>query len=213
MLMRMLFAAAVFACWHGAAYAATACAPATELRKSSEPIVDWYDNFIRPYQGVEAAAAPRLTKIQVEAFIDEIGQFHRRAVLDQLIFEELVEKIMVRYSRAPDFMGIDTAGVEKMYQSGIGPKLDFSRMCISSKSLRSPHDVFGITLFGVVADDCQHVGGLRGLVFTAVLVNGSANGQCKPDLKFSKMVIVPVNAGVNEITFLCGKDRGGCARQ
>ena len=77
--------------------------------------------------------------------------------------------------------------------------------------MRSPDDSFTITLFGVVADDCQHIG-LRGLVFTAALVNGSANGQCKPDQLYRKMFIVPLPAGTNEITYICGKDRGGCAR-
>jgi hypothetical protein len=213
MLIRALVVAAIMACWHGALHAASDCAPATGQRKSAEPIVDWYDNYIRPYRMVPAgpeAAAP--TKSEVEEFIDKLGSFNRRAVLDALIFESLVEQIMDRYARAPDFKGINTAVVEKIYKSGIGEKLDFSLLCIAVKSVRLPDDAFGITLFGVVADDCQHIG-LRGLVYTGVLVNGSANGQCKPDQNFRRNFFVPVLAGTNEITFICGKDRGGCARQ
>jgi hypothetical protein len=206
---------AVFACWHGVLHAAQECAPmpASEQRKGAEPIVDWYDNYIRPYRGTSGdAAAARLTKSQVEAYIEASGSFLRRAVLDSFIFETLVQQIADSYARAGDFKGINTAAVEKIYKSGIGEKLDFSLLCISAKTLRTPDDAFGITLFGIVADDCQHMG-LRGLVFSAVLVNGSANGQCRADQQYAKMFIVPVIAGTNEVTFVCGKDRGGCARQ
>jgi len=50
------------------------------------------------------------------------------------------------------------------------------------------------------------------LVFTSALVNGSANGQCKADQRFAKMYVWPLPAGTNEVTFICGKDTGGCAR-
>jgi hypothetical protein len=43
-------------------------------------------------------------------------------------------------------------------------------------------------------------------------VNGSPTGQCKPDLFFTKMYLWPLPAGINEITFMCGKDTGGCSR-
>jgi hypothetical protein len=110
------------------------------------------------------------------------------------------------------FNGIDAAAAEKIYKTGIGQKFDFSLLCINARSVRAPDDAFGITLFGVTADDCQHVG-LRGLVFTETLVNGSANGQCRPDQTFYKMYIFPLPAGTNDITFVCRKERGGCARQ
>jgi hypothetical protein len=213
MLIRVLLVAATLACWHGALRAAPDCAPATGQRKSAEPIVDWYDNYIRPYRMMPAGAeTAALTKSQVEEFIDKLGAFNRRAVLDSLIFESLVQQIMESYARARDFKGIDTAAVEKLYKSGIGEKLDFSLLCITAKSMRLPDDAFGITLFGVIVDDCQHIG-LRGLVYTGALVNGSANGQCKPDQNFRKNFFVPVLAGTNEITYICGKDHGGCARQ
>jgi hypothetical protein len=211
-LMRALFVALACACWHAPLHAAPACAPvpAAEHKKSAEPIVDWYENFARPYR-IPSAAAP-LAKSQVEAYIDEAAPVHRRAVLDPLFFESLVQQIASGYARMSDFRGIDSAAAEKIYKSGIGEKVDFSLLCISAKTVRTPDDAFGITLFGVVYDDCQHIG-LRGLVFTATLVNGSANGRCLPDQKYAKMFIVPVHAGVNEITFVCGKDRSGCARQ
>jgi hypothetical protein len=101
--------------------------------------------------------------------------------------------------------------VEKLYKPDSGQRLDFSLFCISPRTLRTPNDAFTVTLFGVIVDDCQHIG-LRGLVFTSALVNGSANGQCKPDLRFTKMYIWPLPAGTNEVTFICGKDTGGCAR-
>ena len=213
MLIRALLVAATFACWNADLHAAPDCAAATDQRKSAEPIVDWYDNHIRPYRTMPGGAgAAGLTKSQVEEFLGKIGPFNRRAVLDPLIFESLAQQIMDAYARAPDFKGIDTAAAEKIYKSGIGEKLDFSMLCISAKSVRSPDDAFGITLFGVVADDCQHIG-LRGLVYTAALVNGSANGPCRPDQVYRTMLVVPLPVGMNEITFICGKDRGGCARQ
>jgi hypothetical protein len=211
-LMRALLVASALTFWQCAVHAA-GCVPATEERKSEEPLVDWYDNYIRPYRPAAAGAgAARINKSQVEAFIDEIGAFNRRAVLDQLMFEPLVELVMAGYARAPDFKGIDTAAVEKLYKSGTAQKLDFSLLCIDARSVHTPNDAFGITLFGVVVDDCQHIG-MQGLVFTAALVNGGANGQCKPDQLYRKMYVVPLPAGTNEITYVCGKDQRGCARQ
>jgi hypothetical protein len=211
--MRSLLVVVILVCGFGEVQAAPECAPATEQRKSAEPLVDWYDNYVRPYRSMPGGAEPaRLTKSQVEDFIEQSERFNRRAVLDPFIFESLVQQIADGYARKPDFKGIDTATVEKLYKSGAGEKLDFSLFCISAKSLHARDDAFAITVFGVVIDDCQHMG-LRGLVFTAVQVNGSANGQCRPDQNYAKMLIVPVHAGTNEITFICGKDSGGCARQ
>lgn len=213
MRMRVFLIAAVLMGYHAAAEAAPACTGAAEVRKSSgEPIVDWYDTYIRPYRYLPAdQAAQRLTKAQVETFIDTLGTFNRRASLDQMELEGLVSQVMRSYARAPDFKGIDTAAVEKLYKADSGQRLDFSLFCVSPKSLRTPDDAFSVTLFGVVADDCQHIG-IRGLVFTSALVNGSPSGQCKPDLFFTKMYIWPLPAGINEVTFVCGKDTGGCSR-
>ena len=209
-MMRILFV--VLALWQGALYAAPACNGPVGNSKSAEPIVDWYDNYIRPYRHLPPEqAAQRLSKAQVEAFIETLGEFNRSVSLDQLALESLVAQVTATYARAPSFKGIDTAAAEKLYKSDSGQKLDFSLLCISPRSLRTPDDAFAVTLFGVIADDCQHIG-LRGLVFTSALVNGSANGQCKADQRFAKMYVWPLPAGTNEVTFLCGKDTGGCAR-
>ena len=211
MLVQLLLAG-LLACGTGVARAAADCASAAEQRKSDEPLVDWYDNYVRPFRTMpNGGEPPRLTRSQVEEFIEQSERFNRRAVLEPFIFEALVQQIADGYARKPDFRGIDTATVEKLYKPAGGEKLDFSLFCISARSLNAPNDAFALTVFGVVIDDCQHMG-LRGLVFTAALVNGSANGQCRPDQKYAKMLIVPVHAGTNEITFVCGKDNGGCAR-
>jgi hypothetical protein len=85
-------------------------------------------------------------------------------------------------------------------------------MCIDTRTTATPDDTVAVTLFGMSRDDCQHVG-LRGLVFTGALVNGSINGECRPDHVYYRRLIIPVNAGTNAITFLCRKDVGGCMRQ
>ena len=213
MLRPCLLVIAALFCVCGQARAVQVCAPALDQRKSNEPLVDWYDNYVRPYRTMPGGpGTTRPTVKQVEDFIELSAPFNRRAVLDPFIFESFVQQVMAGYARAPGFNGIDTAAAEKLYKAGTGEKLDFSLFCISAKSLHAPDDAFAITVFGVVVDDCQHMG-LRGLVFTAILVNGSASGQCKPDQKYAKMLIVPVHAGTNDITFICGKDQGGCASQ
>lgn len=212
-LARALLIGLALACHSPGLHAEPACAGASNLRKSAEPIVDWYENYVRPYRSMPGGSGPAsLTKSEVEAFIGEIAPFHRQAVLDPLFFETLVQQLTTRYAREPGFKGLDTATAARIHKSGVGQKLDFSMVCISPKTLRSPDDAFAITLFGVVADDCQHIG-LRGLVFTATLVNGSANGQCRPDQQHNKLIFVPLSAGTNEISFVCVKDQGGCARQ
>ena len=212
-LARALLIGLAFACHSPGLHAETDCAGASNLRKSAEPIVDWYDNYVRPYRSVPGnSGLASLTKSEVEAFIGEIAPFHRQAVLDPLFFEALVQQLAASYAKKPGFKGLDTATAAKIHKSGIGQKLDFSLICISPKSMRAPDDTFAITLFGVVADDCQHIG-LRGLVFSGTLVNGSANGQCRPDQQHNKLIFVPLFAGTNEISFVCVKDEGGCARQ
>ncbi len=210
--MQVLLLAATIGFTHGAAAAAPVCASPIGQSKSVEPIVDWYDNYIRPNRHLPAdRAAQRLSKPQVEAFIEVLGTFNRRASLDQMELEGLISQVIRSYARAADFKGINTAAVEKIYKADSGQRLDFSLFCISPRTLHTADDAFGVTLYGVVADDCQHIG-IRGLVFTSALVNGSASAQCKPDLFFTKMYIWPLPAGTNEVSFICGKDTGGCAR-
>lgn len=157
------------------------------------------------------AAPASLNKAQVEALVEEMGAFHRRAVLDPLYFEPLAQQILTRYADSPTFRAIDAATAAQIYKPGAGARLDFSLLCVEAKSVRAPEDSFAITLFGVTIDDCQHAG-LRGLVFTDTWVNGSVNGQCRPDQVYYRMWVVPVTAGMNSITFVCRKEQGSCAR-
>ncbi len=213
MFLRILLAVVALSSWSFVVQAAPDCAPSAAQAKSAEPIVDWYDNYIRPYRTLRGnAGAARLGKSQVEAFIDEIKPFHRSAVLDPLFFETLAQQVAASYSSLAGFKGIDAAAAEKINKSGSGQRFDFSLLCITARSVRAPDDAFAITLFGVPTDDCQHVG-LRGLVFTETLVNGSSSGLCRPDLQFFRMFVLPLAAGTNDVTFVCRKAPGGCARQ
>src|SRR4051812_16864642 len=135
----------VFALWQGAAYAAPACSGApTQGKTSNEPLVDWYDNYIRPYRYLPAdKGAQKLTKANVEAFMETLAPFNRRASLDQLELENLVSQIMARYAKVGDFKDIDTATVDKFYRSDAGHKMDFSLFCIGPRSIRTPDDSFG----------------------------------------------------------------------
>ncbi len=213
MCLRILLAVIALCGWSSALRAAPDCAPSAAQAKSAEPVVDWYDNYVRPYRTLPGNAdATRLGKSQVEAFIEEIRSFHRSAVLDPFFFEALAQRISASYTSLAGFKGIDAAAVEKIYKSGSGQQFDFSLMCITSRSVRAPDDAFAITLFAVPFDDCRHVG-LRGLVFTDTLVNGSSSGRCRPDQQFFRMLALPLQAGTNEVTFVCHKAPGGCARQ
>ena len=209
-MLRTLVLMAAFAAFAAlvasASHAAPDCAQ-TEARKPGDQIVDWYDLYIRPWRTVSAPAT--VNKAQVEALTEEMGALHRRAVLDPLYFEPLAQQILARYADASSFRGIDAAAAGKIYKPGAGARLDFSLLCIDAKTVRTPEDSFAITLFGVTADDCQHVG-LRGLVFTDTWVNGSVNGQCRPDQVYYRMWVLPVPAGLNSITFICRKEQGGC---
>ena len=205
---RALLLAIALVFWNTALHAAPDCAP-SDPRKAGDQIVDWYDVYVRPFRNLPAPAS--LSKGQIETLVGELASLHRPAVLDPLYFEPLVQQIAARYADVSSLRGIDASTAEKTYKSGSGTRYDFSLLCIDPKSVRSPDDAFAITLFGVTVDDCQHVG-LRGLVFTETWVNGSVNGQCRPDNTYYRMLVIPVVAGTNSITFLCRKDTGGCAR-
>jgi len=210
MIRSMLFVLIVLA--QGTALAAN-CQRGNPDAKGGEPIVNWYDNYIRPFRYLPPDDADKkLSKGQVEEFIEALANFNRSMALDQMALENLVTQIVAGYAREPNFKGIDNATVEKIYRSGSGSNIDFSLFCVSARTLKAPDDAFAVTLFGVVADDCQHVG-MRGIVFTSALINGSPTGQCRTDQFFRKMVLWPLLAGTNEVTFICGKDVGGCARQ
>jgi hypothetical protein len=210
---RMLLAVALLAGISPAVHAGPDCTAPPDQRKSTEPMVDWYDNYIRPYRSLPGnAGEARLGKSQVEAFIEEIRPFHRGAVLDPLYFEVFAQLISDGYQGSAGFKGIDAAAAEKIYNAATRQRLDFSLLCINARTVRTPDDAFAITLFGVPIDDCQHIG-LRGLVFTEILVNGSTSGQCRPDQPYFRLFALPQAAGTNFITFVCRKSQGGCVRQ
>ena len=180
--------------------------------QAAEQITDWYAKYVAPLRaltGIPESTPPG--KEMIEALVDRMTGFHRRGVSDPLFFEPLVQKIAASYARAGDFKGLTSAVAEKLYRSGAGTDLDFSALCIDTRRDRFPDDTFAITLFGVNYDNCQHVF-THGLVFTGALVNGNANGECRPDYAFYRMIFIPVSAGTNSVTFICIKDAGGCLR-
>ena len=82
-LARALLMVIALACHSPGLHAESDCAGAGNLRKSAEPIVDWYDNHVRPYRSMPGSSGrASLTKSEVEAFIAGIAPFHRQAVLD-----------------------------------------------------------------------------------------------------------------------------------
>jgi hypothetical protein len=186
--------------------------PAYRPLQSGEQLTDWHATYVRPFRtpagGVDA---PSLTKDQVESLIEQMRTFHQRSLGDSLWFESLVQKITANYAGARDFRGLNTPVAERLSGSERSKDLDFSALCIDTRRSSSADDTFGITLFGLIKRDCEHVS-LRGLVFSDALINGTVNGECRPDHIYYKRIIFPITAGTNTITFLCRKDGTGCAR-
>jgi len=175
-------------------------------------MAEWYEKYVNPFKAVAGKTdGPRLTNDQIEALKEGMDAFHHSIVGDPLFFEALVRQIAVNHARSPNFKGLDSVAAEKIYKPGSGPNLDFSAMCIDTRSTQFPDDSFAITLFGVNNSNCQHAG-LRGLVFTESLINGGTNGACRPDYVAYKNLIFPVALGANAITFLCVKAINGCSR-
>jgi hypothetical protein len=206
---RTLFA--LFLLASAPALAAPECPLSVVPATAPADVVDWYDKYVahsRTLAGVPDT--PRPTRSQVEEFIEGVRTFHRRAVADSLLFEPLVQQIAAHHANAGDFLGLNARAAAKIYRAGSGPGLDFSALCIDTRRGRFPDDQYTITLFGVNFDNCRHVT-VRGLVFTNTLINGNPNGECRPDHTFYRMLVVPVFAGTNHITFVCNKDVGGCA--
>ena len=203
------------AAWLGiaGAHAAPDCPVPPYSARAAGQLTDWYDSYLKPFRtlaGVDEASRPSAE--QIGALLEKQLGFNRRGLRDPLYFEALTQAIAQHYARAPDFKGIDLQTARKIYRPGSGPDVDFSMICIDARTVAAPADAFGITLFGVILDECERIG-LRGLVFTDTLVNGAANGQCRPDHVYYKMLVVPINAGTNTVTFLCRKDTTGCFRQ
>lgn len=213
MLTRALFLLATLVLASAPLFAAPECPASIRPPKPPNQIVAWHDQYLlasRTLAGVPDAASR--TKEQVEGLVESMDGFHRRVVSDPLIFESLVRQIGAKYAGDGDFKGLTSRSAEKIYQPGSGPDLDFSAMCIDTRRTAFPDDTFAITLFGVDQQNCSHVN-LRGLVFTSTLVNGVANGECRPNQIYYRMLIVPVAAGTNTITFVCNKAAGGCSRR
>lgn len=212
----MMFRQAIFlvaACLLGnpLSLAAPNCPAPAYTPKTTDQIADWYGAYLKPFRVLAGITdGPSLTVGQIDALTEKLETFHRRSARDSLFFEALAQQIVASYARSPDFKGLDTPAAGKIYRPG--PDLDFSLMCIDTKTARSPDDTFAVTLFGMTSYDCQHIG-LRGLVFTETLINGAVNGECRPDYVYYRRLIIPVTAGTNAVTYLCRKDSGGCLRQ
>ena len=210
---RALFLVATCFWVASASFAAPDCPVPAYAPRSSDKILDWYDAFLRPFRVVAGVRdSPSLSAAQISVQIDKLVTYHRNSLRNSIFFEALTQQIAVEYARSLDFKGLDTQRASKIYQRGSGPDLDFSVMCIDTRTGRSPDDTFAVTLFGMISNDCQHVG-LRGLVFSDTLINGATNGECRPDHIYYHRIIFPVMAGTNAVTFLCRKDVGGCLRQ
>lgn len=208
MPIRTILALALLAAAHIPAAAAAGCPAPVYTQKSPDQITDWYERYISPFRAYAGMADnPRPTKEQIEARVGTMEEVNHRTLADSLLFEALVQQIAAHYARSPDFKGLDSKVAEKIYRPG--PSLDFTALCIDTRSLSSPDDTFAITLFGVANSDCERMG-LRGLVFTNTLINGAVEGQCRPDDVYYRKLIIPVAVGTNTVTFLCSKDSYGC---
>jgi len=210
---RALVAAATFLLLIPLVHAAPDCPIPAYAPRATGQIKDWYDTHLKPFRvlaGIQEG--PALTLEQIDALIEKQDAYNRRSSRDPLFFEALVQQVAQHYARRPDFKGLDSQTARQIYRPASGPELDFSMLCIETRTTGSRDDAFAITLFGVNNEDCQRIG-LRGLVFSDTLVNGAASGQCRPDHVYYKMLIIPINAGTNTVTYLCRKDSNGCLRQ
>ena len=211
MFVRALFLLAAIVLGDMTSALAQECPTAINPPKAPENIVDWYDQYIAPSRTLAGVPEnPHPSRAAIESLVEKMAGFHRRGVSDPLFFEPLVQQIAASFADHGDFKGLNSVAAQKIYRAGAGSDLDFSALCIDTRRTRFPEDTFAITLFGVSLDNCQHLAG-RGLVFTGTMINGNANGECRNDRNFFRMLIVPVPAGTNTITFVCSKDVGGCA--
>ena len=213
MMIRRIVLAALLCLVNSPLLAAPDCPIPAYTPKTTDLITDWHQTYISPAMAaIGLPASPRPTKEQTEALVERLDAFHHRGISEPLFFESLTQQIATRYEKAGDFKGLNTSVAEKLYKSGSGASLDFTALCIDTRQTRFSDDTFAITLFGVNNYECSHAS-LRGLVFTGTLVNGGANGECRPDHVYYKRLIIPVKAGTNTITFVCNKDANGCAQR
>ncbi|HEV2007658.1 MAG TPA: hypothetical protein VGQ88_02925 [Burkholderiales bacterium] len=194
------------------AFAAPDCPVPAYAPRGNDQITDWYDKYIRPprvFAGLPDS--PRPTEEQIETLVEKLEAFHHRSIGDPLFFEPLVQQISLHFGAMPSFKGFSSTAAEKLYKSGAGSALDFSALCIDTRSVSFSDDTFAISLFGVNNYDCRHAS-LRGLVFTDSLINGAANAPCHADHIYYKNLIFRIAAGTNVVTFVCRKDSYGCLR-
>jgi hypothetical protein len=211
MHLRSAFFLAALFLWNSPVPAAPDCPVPAYTAKTSVQMAEWYEKYVNPLKAVAGRTdGPPLTNDQIEALKDGMDAFHQR-VFGNPLFLRMVQQIAVNRARSPNFRGLDSVAAEKIYKPGSGPNLDFSAICIETRSTQFPDDSFAITLFGVNSSNCRHAG-LRGLVFTESHINGATNGECRPDHVAYKNLIFPVALGANAITFLCVKAINGCSR-
>ena len=180
--------------------------------RSSDQIAEWYDRYVKPFRAAAGEAeGPPPTLEQAVALIDKLHGYHLSAVRESLFFEAFVQQIQAYYANSSSFKGLNVATARKIYRRGSGADLDFSLMCIDTRTVQRPDDAFGITIYAMTEMDCDHAG-LSGLVFSDTLVNGAIDGKCRPDLLYFRRIVVPVNGGTNVVTYLCRKGDGGCLR-
>jgi hypothetical protein len=212
MLRRAIFLMALMPLGNSLACAAPDCPVPVYAPRGSDQITVWYDKYIKPARANAGLPdSPRPTEEQIQTLIEQLEAFHHRSIGDPLFFEPLVQQILREFEGSPSFKGLSSATAEKLYKSGSGTSLDFSTLCIDTRSMSSSDDTFAISLFGVNNDDCRHAS-LRGLVFTDSLINGAANAQCRADHVYYKNLIFGIAAGTNVVTFVCRKDAHGCLR-
>lgn len=212
MLRRAIALTALLHLGNSLVLAAPACPVPAYAPRSDGQIADWYDNYISPaaaFAGLADSARPSAE--QIESLVEKLAAFHRRSIRDPLFFEPLVQQISMHFESMPSFKGFNSAAAEKLSRSGPGSNVDFSALCIDTRSTRSPDDTFALSLSGVNRDDCRRAS-LRGLVFTGSLINGDANGQCRADHVYHKNLIFRIAAGTNVVTFVCTKEANGCLR-
>jgi hypothetical protein len=211
--VRGLTAAGLLLLMHATSYAAQPCPTPAYAPRTTQTIVDWHDTYLRPARMLAGADdGTPVTVDQVDTLISKLATLHRNSWRESLLFEALMRQLSDYYQKSHDFRGLDTLTAGRIYRRGSGAELDFTLMCIDARTSITPDDTVAVTLFGMNQDDCRHIG-LRGLVFTGALINGSVNGECRPDHVYYRRIIIPVAAGTNAITFLCRKDVGGCMRQ
>jgi hypothetical protein len=210
--LRALAAAALClgsACLH----AATACPNPPETPKAFGHISAWYDAYVKPFLVLGGIPESHtLTPEAIEGLIRRQNAYNQVSLRDSLYFEPLVRSMTRHYAKASDFSGLDRETAAKIHRAEAGETLDFSLLCIDTRTTAARDEAFAITLFAVNEAECNRIG-LRGLVFTDTLVNGVAGGRCRPDHVYYRMLFLKIEAGTNTVTLVCRKESNACVRQ